>query len=90
MLYIFFILYIYTYKPPRLLFIYFFFCLFEGGVRLPTFCPGGTFASFGLKFNQKLANVPFVPKTRYFVSKIHKMMTFASLEGRKMLANVPF
>ena len=35
----------YIYSPPDF-----------GGVRLPTFYLGGTFASFGLKFNQKLAN----------------------------------
>ena len=33
-----------------------------GGVRLPTFCPGRTFASFGLKFNPKLANVLYYTK----------------------------
>ena len=31
-----------------------------GRVRLPTFCPGGTFASLWLKFNQELVNVSFV------------------------------
>ena len=34
---------------------------FGGGVRLPTFCPGGTFASFSLKLSPKLANIILYP-----------------------------
>ena len=48
------------------------------------------FASFWEKFNQKLANVILYQKYNFFVSKYIKRMMFASFEGRKMLANVPF
>ena len=49
-----------------------------GGVYLPTFCPGGTFASFWPKFNKKLANVLLYAKYNIVYQKYINKMTFAS------------
>ena len=80
-MYIYVYLSLYIYSPPD---------LGVGGVCLPTFCLGGTFASFRLKFNQKLANVLLYSKYNILYRKYIKQMRFASFEGRKMLANVTF
>ena len=55
-----------------------------GGYVCQHFARGGAFASFWLKFSPKLANTILYQKYN------SKRMTFASFEGRKMLANVPF
>ena len=68
------------YKPPR----------FFGGYVCQHFARGGRSPVFGLKFNQKLANIPFVIKIIQFVSKYIKRITFAIVEGRKMLATFTF
>ena len=51
--------------------------LFWGGVCLPTFCPGGTFASFWLKFNKKLANILLYAIYNILYQKYINKMTFA-------------
>ena len=56
---------------------------------MPTFCPGGTFASFLLNFSKNLASVPSVRKYNNLYKKYIRIMTFASFESRTMLANVP-
>ena len=66
-------------EPPRF-----------GGVRLPTFCPGGTVASFWLKFNQKLAYAPFVSKKPQFISKIQKKDDVYQFLGPQNIGKRPF
>ena len=49
-----------------------------GGGMFANILPGGTFASFWLKFNQKLANVLLYAKYNILYQKYINKMTFAS------------